>query len=210
MLDVKMEPPRWHFYPLWVMLNFISVVAAWYAAWALMSLVTSVIGDTIEMAGRTRITEDYLYMYLLLPAIGALMGLVQYALLRRYLQRIGWWPAATLLGWLLPILYAAAVTAAFGPRRDAATGWVMLAFSVLGAIVALPQWWLLRTRVTQAWWWLVSSGIGWGLVGSLNWLTSEPLVVLATVGLLPPAATGAACWLLLGRQRRSPAWGHPS
>jgi hypothetical protein len=41
------EKPRWFFYLEWIVLNALSVVIAWYIAWALISLIAMVIGDTI-------------------------------------------------------------------------------------------------------------------------------------------------------------------
>lgn len=189
------EQPRWFFYLQWVVLNAISVVSAWYIAWALISWIQNVVGDTIQVGGQSHITEDFLYMYVLLPTIGLLTGILQYTLLRHYLPRMQWWIGATLLGWLLPFVIGFVFTTFLAPDNN--TFVIMLGLFLIGATIALPQWWMLRQRVSHASWWIIAVGFGWWLVGLLNLVTSEPFAVLLAIGLIPPIATGIACWLLL-------------
>ena len=84
------EKPRWFFYVGWVALNAIAVIMAWYITFAIMDLVTG--------------EDDSLIFILLFPIIGLLTGILQYILLRRYLPHMGWWIAATFLGWLMPFV----------------------------------------------------------------------------------------------------------
>jgi hypothetical protein len=189
------EKPRWSFYLGWVALNIIAVVAAWFIAWALISLITQIVGDTIEVAGQSRIIEDSLYMVLLFPIIGLLIGIFQYILLRRYLPRLTGWIPATFLGWLMPFVTGFFIVTVLGMKNDTLS--IMLGLLLIGASVALPQWWLLRQRVRYAFWWILACGLGWSLAGLLNNVTSNPLPVLIAIALLPAIATGIACWLLL-------------
>ena len=96
--------PEWYFYPGWVVLSAISIPIAWVIYWALISQVEKVMGGTIQVGGQTRITEDFLLLYILCPALGLVTGLLQYLLLRRYLLRMGWWITATTLGWSLAFI----------------------------------------------------------------------------------------------------------
>ena len=189
------EKPRWSFYLGWVGLNLIAVVIGGSIAWVLISQITKVVGGTIQVGGQTRITEDFLFLYVLFPIIGLSTGFFQYILLRRYLPHMAWWIAATLVGWLIPFITGYFVLKALAYRND--TFSIMLGMLLIGATMALPQWWMLRQRVRHASWWLVAYGLGWCLVGLLNLVTTEPLPVLLAIALMPAITTGIACWLLL-------------
>jgi hypothetical protein len=189
------EKPRWFFYLGWVVLNVFAVLIAWYFAWNLISLIEKVVGGTIQVGGRRRITEDFLLMYVLFPMIGLVTGILQYILLRRYLPRMAWWIAATLVGWLLPFSIGFIITGLLVP--DNSTLLVMFGMLLIGATIALPQWWMLRQRVHQPSWWILACGFGWLMIGIMNRVTSEPLPVLLAIALMPAIATGIACWLLL-------------
>jgi len=191
------EKSRWFFFLKWVVLNALTAVVAGYVAWALLSLIVCVIGDTIQVAGQTRITEDLLLLYVFCPIIGLFSGILQYALLRRYLPHMAWWIAATLLGWLLPFIVGFVFTAIIPHGLDPATSWEVLGVALIGMTIALPQWWMLRKRVHHAAWWILANGIGWAMIGLLNHLSSEPFAVLSAVALIPAIATGIVCWLLI-------------
>jgi hypothetical protein len=184
------EKPRWFFYFGWVALNVIAVIMAWYIAWAIISQVTNIIGGTIQVGRESHITEDFLGMYVLVPIIGLLTGVFQYILLRRYLPHMVWWIAATLVGWLSPLLIR------FIPSTTN-TFLIMLGMLLIGTTMVLPQWWMLRQRVRHASWWLLAFGLGWGMVGLLNLVTSDPFPVLLAMALTPAITTGIAWWLLL-------------
>jgi hypothetical protein len=189
------EKPHWFFYLGWVVLNVIAVVIAWYIAWSLMSHITKIIGGTIQVGGQTRITEDFLFLYVLFPIIGLLTGIFQYTLLRRYLPHMGWWIAATLLGWLMPFVTGYFIIALLQQKND--TIFIMLGMLLIGTTIVVPQWWMLRQRVRYAFWWILAHGFGWCITGLLNLVTSEPFPVLLAIALMPSIATGIACWLLL-------------
>jgi hypothetical protein len=194
-LIITDEKPRWFFYFGWFVLNVIAVIIAWYIAWSLISQITNIVGDTIQIGGESRITEDFLLVYVLLPLIGLLTGIFQYILLRRYLPHMVWWIAATLLGWLMPFIIGSITTVFLAPSNS--TFVIMLGMLLIGATVALPQWWMLRQRVRHASWWIFAYGFGWWLVGILNFVTSEPIIVLLAIALIPTITTGIAFWLLL-------------
>ena len=83
--------PRWYFYPVWVVLNTITIPVAFVVAMAIISLIEQFVGGTIQVNGQTRITEDYLGFYVFSPILGLLIGLVQVVLLQRYLPRLRAW-----------------------------------------------------------------------------------------------------------------------
>jgi hypothetical protein len=184
MMIIANEKPGWFFYLGWVALNAIAVIMAWYITWAIMSLVTE--------------TDDSLHLYLLFPIIGLLTGILQYILLRRYLPHMGWWIAATFLGWLMPFVIGFIFSRLFIPGSS--TVRIVLGMIVLGTTVALPQWWLLRKRVQHAWWWVLVFGLAWGMVGLYDLVTLYELFpVLLGFAVVPAIATSIACWLLLDR-----------
>ena len=185
MMIIANEKPGWFFYFGWVALNAIAVIMAWYITWAIMPLVT-------ERGEGTRLLD------LLFPIIGLLTGILQYILLRRYLPHMGWWIAATFLGWLMPFVIGFIFSRLFIPGSS--TVRIVLGMIVLGTTVALPQWWLLRKRVQHAWWWVLVFGLAWGMVGLYDLLTlSDLFPVLLGFAVVPAIATSIACWLLLDR-----------
>jgi hypothetical protein len=188
--------PHRLFYLEWIVLNAMAVGIAWYVAWALISLIENVIGGMIQVGGQIRGTEDFLFLYILFPIIGLLTGIIQFILLRRYVPRLVGWIAATILGWLLPFVIGFIVTRLFVPGNS--TFWIVLGMLLIGTIIALPQWWVLRQRVLHASWWFLAYGLGWGMVGLLNLVTSEPFPVLMGIAVVPAIATSIAGNFLIG------------
>jgi len=184
MMIIANEKPGWFFYFRWVALNAIAVIMAGYITFAIMSLVTG--------------EDDSLITDLLFPIIGLLTGILQYILLRRYLPHMGWWIAATFLGWLMPFVIGFIFSNLF--ITGSSTVRIVLGMIVLGTTVALPQWWLLRQRVQHAWWWVLFFGLAWGMVGLYDLFTLSNLFpVLLGFAVVPAIATSIACWLLLDR-----------
>ncbi len=190
--------PRWFFYPAWFVLSAISIPIAWNIAWAPVSLVEKVVGDTIQVGGRTRITEDFLMSYVLFPTLGLLTGFLQYLLLRRYLPRMGGWIAATAGGWLLPF----AVIAPLGVLLPSFDVNVILAAALYGGSIGLIQWLVLRRRVRRAGWWILANVLGWEMAGLATGETISSTLDTLAIVLLPPIVTSIAWWLLLDRLPR--------
>jgi len=185
MMIIANEKPGWFFYLGWVALNAIAVIMAWYITWAIMPLVT-------ERGEGTRLLD------LLFPIIGLLTGILQYILLRRYLPHMGWWIAATFLGWLMPFVWFFIFSRVIIPGSS--TVRIVLGMIVLGTTVALPQWWLLRKRVQHAWWWVLVFGLAWGMVGLYDLFSPSDLFpVLLGFAVVLAIATSIACWLFLDR-----------
>ncbi len=191
--------PKWIFYPAWVVLSVMSIPIAWVIAGAIISQVEKVLGGTIQVAGQTHITEDFLFGFVLLPVLGLLTGLVQFLLLRRYLPRMGWWIAATVLSWLL-LLVVLRLSALFPSTLS-----IALAGVVIGGSIGLPQWLVLRQRVHRAALWILASVLGWGVALLLTDGAISSQQEVLSVLLLPPAAASIAWWLLLDKlpQRES-------
>jgi hypothetical protein len=184
MMIIANKKPGWFFYFGWVALNASAVIMAWYITFAIMD---RVVGE-----------DDSLILILLFPIIGLLTGILQYILLRRYLPHMGWWIAATFLGWLMPFVWFFIFSRVIIPGSS--TVRIVLGMIVLGTTVALPQWWLLRKRVQHAWWWVLVFGLAWGMVGLYDLFTlSDLFPVLLGFAVVLAIATSIACWLLLDR-----------
>jgi hypothetical protein len=194
--------PKWFFYPAWVALSAISTPIAAAIAWLLVAGVETLVGGTIQVAGQTRITEDYLSSYILLPALGLLAGFLQYLLLRRHLPRMRWWIVATVAGLLLGhvggrLLYHPL----HGSLRS--TWFAVLMTLLIGASVGIAQWLVLRQRVRHAIWWVLANAVGWGVVGwGAATLSNEMVIPAVGILLAPGIATSIALWLLLDRLPR--------
>ena len=202
MVGTNNRKPEWMFYPGWVVLSAISIPLAWIIAWVFISQIEKVVGGMIQVGGQTHVTEDFLFLYIFPPVLGLLTGSLQYLLLRRYLPRMEWWIAATILGWLLFSLVLGLLSVfAFFPTTVPPA----LAGVFLGGLIGLFQWWVLRQRVRLAALWILGSALGWGAA----WLLTDGAIsskqeVLSVV-LLPPAVGSIAWWLLLDKlpQRKS-------
>lgn len=198
MLVTDNRKPRWLFYLGWVIASSISLPIAFLIAFAVTAQVVKAVGATIQVAGQTHITEDFLLLYIAMPLIGLLTGLLQFLLLRRHLSYTAWWMAATVLGWLLLLALVAISPGLAFITPHALTG------TLIGAAVGLPQWWVLRPRVSRAAVWLVASVLGW----SGAFLLSNGAMIV----LVPPMVGSIAWWLLLAKlpQRESNGSNNPS
>jgi len=176
-------------------LSAISIPIAWVIYWALISQVEKVMGGTIQVGGQTRITEDFLLLYILCPALGLVTGLLQYLLLRRYLPRMGWWIATTTLGWSLAFIGGSLLYRASYTTLDVnSIGVVALRIVLVGGAIGLAQWLVLRRRVRYAAWWILANVLGWGAL-----IVGETFSSLLAFLMMPAIATSFALWLLLDK-----------
>ena len=129
--------------------------------------------------------------YLGLVAGTALIGVLQWLVLRRHVARVGWWVPATL---------AAAVASGvviFGVGAiDEDLGWIV-GVGAFGTLLGVLQWLVLRSELAGAAWWITASTIGWGLGMPFGDINGPP-----GLGAVYGAVTAIAMvWLL--RQRHS-------
>ena len=120
-------------------------------------------------------------------AVGALVGLGQWFVLRSRIPQAGWWIWASTVGWAVG--WAMIVAGVLAPPNGGVAA-MLVTGVVLGAMTGLAQWFILRQAVHQAGWWIVASTIGWtiGLTGIFG-----STVTGAVVG----AVTGFALDILL-------------
>jgi hypothetical protein len=198
------KKPEWFFYPSWIILTVLCVPIAFILDLVILKVITMFVGDFIYVDGVRRITEDYLSMYTFVPIVGLLTGLLQYALLRRYLLRMGWWVWATTGGWLVGVLLIV-----ISGRLNFWTYEsfdIDLAFIVLGLSIGAGQWLLLRRRLPRAGWWVGVTVLGWGLLGLITGDTLDQFGLLA-MGFLPACVTAVMLALLMNRAHPAEAQG---
>jgi hypothetical protein len=136
-------------------------------------------------------TLGWLLGDLLLPNLSAIsagvgVGLMQWAILYRRIPRAWRWPLSTAIAWLGgAIILQVAVPADLQ---------ILLSGAILGPLVGLAQWLILRREVYWAGWWLV--------VSTMAWITGLTLLpgILAT-GAMVGALSGIALSLLLHTPR---------
>jgi len=113
---------------------------------------------------------------------GSLAGLLQWLVVRRFLDPTGtWWAAATIGGWAAAVILGVAV--------EALTSGLVV--RTIGAgiglvLIAVAQWLYLRTRVSHAWIWLLANALGIIAGGG------AVLVVYFVAGVRPASAPGGA------------------
>ena len=197
---IELRKPGWSFYPAWIFLSALSVPIAFVLYFLLSRVLVTLLGDYVVVNGEQHITEDYYMSYFFVPLIGLVMGALQNTLLRRIFPHTKWWLPATFLGWSMGLLLV------FGVRNVIVYFWsaeVYFASStldlnlvLLGLMVGVGQWLVLRRFLPKAGWWIVANLVGWGLV---TLFTGRSLGQFGLIGLyiLPAAATAVTlAWLL--------------
>lgn len=193
------QKPRRSFYVLWIVLTMLCAPIAFFLNLIIMRIVTVFVGDYVYVNGVQHITEDDLWVYGFVPMIGLLTGLVQFALLRRYLPHMGWWVAVTIGGWLLGA-FLISIPIWLSPAKPGFS--LDLAFLIMGLSIGVGQWLLLRQRLPRAGWWIGATVVGWGGVALITLGNSMGQFGLLTMALLPACAT-ALMFALLMRQGQS-------
>ena len=176
----------------------------WVSANALGELIglglTFVVGfGSVMVVGDPQGTLEAIGLGLLMVASGAiegvLVGAAQWWAMRKALPEINRksWIAATVIGALVAWTFGSIPTTMISTNPDAAgapavelgTGMMLLMAGVmgvlLGIVLALAQWVVLRRTVPNAWWWLPAN--------SAAWLLGMP-VVFGAVDLAQGAGTG--------------------
>lgn len=92
----------------------------------------------------------------------ALVGVMQWVVLRRQLSRVGWWVLATTVGLALGTV-AALFAGASGQRGIPFPASLAPFGALIGAVVGLMQWRILRRQVARAGWWVLASGVAFSL-----------------------------------------------
>lgn len=125
-------------------------------------------------------------------ATGAILGAMQWLVLRAYLNGAGWWIAASAAGWMVGF----AAGAELAQRLGMVEAWFGLAAGVMtGLSLGIFQWIFLRRRVTRSGVWLPVSVFAWA--SSLIYYQPGGNWMGVMYGALAGIVTGVAMlWLL--------------
>ena len=104
---------------------------------------------------------------------GSLIGLAQWVMIRRHLQRAYRWIAVSALGWGWLALFHIGALGWIAPDTLSLTArvWFGLLYGFyVGLVLGLGQWWVMRQSIARAWRWaLLSAGI-WSVSMAFGWL----------------------------------------
>lgn len=192
------KKPGWGLYPIWIMLTALCIPVSAIVSLIILRIAIDIIGGYIYVDGVRHITEDYLLMYVLVPVLGLVTGVIQYGLLRRYLPRMAWWVLATFGGWLFAMLlmyFARSLNILATEALDLDT-----AYLALGLSIGVGQWLLLRRRLPSAGWWIAANLAGWVLLSLLTGDILDQFDPLA-LGFLPASVTAVTLAFLMNQDR---------
>ena len=98
--------------------------------------------------------------------VGLVLGVLQWLVLRRQVARAGWWVLASTVGGVLGVGFGFGL--GFVLMLGVGVGIVVVLGGVLGLVLGVLQWLVLRRQVARAGWWVLASTVGGvGLVGRL-------------------------------------------
>lgn len=214
-MTVERNPAGWSLWPGWL--------AATIFGFAIATAVILTVGDTLEdTLGDVVAVPVYGILF------GVLVGTLQWLVLKQYMNRVGWWIPATLVGVALSAVVMAAYDAAVQPLGLGEPTRVVVGGVLVGAIVGISQWPVLRPHVSRAGWWVLASILGMALfapvlsatehLGIWDWQLFGPdklfgytvsylvvfIFIAGLAGAVHGAATGIALlWLLRGSSRKN-------
>ena len=169
-------PVGWRFWLLWVLASTVGWAMGWLAAFAANKVVVC----------------------------WAVIGAMQWLVLRRRMSRAGWWVLASIAGWSLGLVVGVAVA---GPLGGGVPGLAVLA-APWGLVVGAAQWLVLRKQVSRAGWWVLASIVGlaasWAASGVLD-LSASRVVAVTIDGAIKGAVLGAITGIALVWLFRQPA-----
>lgn len=160
--------------PLWI-----RWVIASGGSWALTGLMGRDIVATVSS-----IVSDPLVPAISRIIVGALIGIVQWLILRRFVARAGWWILACSTGWVFGgmigeksfrIIYSILgetqmkfLGLPLSALVSAIVGWALN-----GATVGGIQWFVLRQKIKKIRVWVLACSFGWALGGIIGEIISE-------------------------------------
>ncbi len=175
-MTVERNRIGWVIWLAWVLVSTIG----WMLGFIIGFVLAYVPGDLIAGA-----LGDYLAYGVHGSVLGAVVGLMQWLILREYVSRAGWWVLASSAG--LAVGYGVAVVAlgSFAETVVVALG---------GTVTGILQWLILRRHFSRAGWWVLASTVGLGFSMAVSLDSSSMLLVGGAV--LGAVTGGALVWLL--------------
>jgi hypothetical protein len=140
--------------------------------------------------------------FVALVVVAISFGLAQWVVLRRFIPVSPLWVVTIPVSWFLFYFIAYTIPESLWQIADnEAASTLTLGFLVLGAIMGLPQWLILRRKLTRAALWIVGSslgvGLGFGIVLATGFINQYEYISYTIVVLVYSIATGSLLsWLL--------------
>jgi hypothetical protein len=176
--------------------------ASWVAASTaaiLLSFVILYLSIFLAKAVVPGVNEDRVFGYLMFPVLAALLGIMQWLVLRKRMARAGWWVAATAGGLLVGIAAAGGFAQVAGRvlGRDYYVGEMGLPFNaIVGLSLGLAQAPVLRRHIRGWFLWVLITVLGYLALGLVMGVSMDPIADMVAVGAIPAAFSGLALlWL---------------
>ena len=132
--------------------------------------------------------------------IGSAVGIAQWLVLRRWISPVGWWVALSIIGFGVGKALAEAAL----PATTTLPGYALTG-AIIGVVVGLAQWVVLRRSLASAGWWVPATSlawvVGWSAIGIAEHASDWPTITVYVVGGIGAAASGLVTamtliWLL--------------
>lgn len=188
---------NWTIWPQWVLANAVAEMVGlgssallWVALAFAVEARLGVLSSAVAIVLGSTLLE------------GTAVGGGQWLVLRRPLPHLKWqsWVVATMVGafvaWSLGMIPSTMMTLGAGTSAEPPSEMsdlVMYSLAalmglVLGPILGLPQWWVLRRHVRHAAWWIPANALAWAL---------GMVVIFIGVGLVPVGGITATVVLIV-------------
>ena len=94
---------------------------------------------------------------------------------------VGWsfwlqWVLASSVGFVMAVIVSLLVVMAIEPMVVPRLG-AFVGATIVGAVVGIMQWLVLRRRLHRAGWWVLASAVGW----AVGWAGSQELILIERV-----------------------------
>lgn len=185
----------WAIWLQWVLFS----MSGWFVITTLITLLPANLGELLSD------TEYYIIWASVLLILGAVIAATQWLVLRRYFSGVARWIVVSSVGFMVGQLVAFPLKI-----RDlyvGTSGFQLdeIAYgATLGILLGISQWFVMRTWVNHAGWWVLGSAIGWtlgmtaGKLIPLNWNSSFAGITYGTITEgIPIAVTGVILVILL-------------
>jgi uncharacterized membrane-anchored protein len=135
--------------------------------WLLATLIGIAVGMVIVFLGLSALlnnSSQVVYGVVIGGVFGTTVGMSQWVVLRRYFDRVGWWILLTIVGWV--VFWVLNIMNLLVPAKRIAFIPDLLNLAILGIILGVLQWLLLRQKIQSAGWWVLANIVG-TILGSL-------------------------------------------
>jgi hypothetical protein len=155
-MNTKRNTVSWGSFLGWLIATLFAVVVGF----AVFFIVMSILGESIG------VIPDLVASLLMAGCFGIVIGLAQWAILRRYVQRSAAWIGVTLLGFLISSPVLLSMGGGFGPYITLRASLIMAAS--LGGSLGVTQWFVMYKKVRRSALWIGISLISWILAGLIG------------------------------------------